>query len=149
MYMHFLIKRTSILALLIICSTCKTTIKPSSSAKCKTVTILTTAYCPCQKCCGWKRNWYGRPVFAYGNLKGKPKKVGICADGTKAKKGTIAADTRYYPFGTVFYVPGYGYGKVHDRGGKIKGLTHIDLYFNSHQKALNWGRKTLKVNIYR
>ncbi len=35
--------------------------------------------------------------------------------------GTIAADTDHYPFGTRMYIPGYGWGKVEDRGGAIKG----------------------------
>ncbi|MFT5698394.1 MAG: hypothetical protein ACI8ZB_001249 [Desulforhopalus sp.] len=61
--------------------------------------------------------------------------------------GTIAADTAYYPFGTRMYVPGYGWGVVEDRGGAIKGATRIDLYFNSHQEALIWGRKKVGVTV--
>ncbi len=63
------------------------------------------------------------------------------------KDGTIAADTRYHPFGTRMHVPGYGWGVVEDRGGAIKGRNRIDLYFNSHNKALDWGRRTVKVKI--
>ena len=63
------------------------------------------------------------------------------------KDGTIAADTRYYPVGTRMYVPGYGWGVVEDRGGAIKGRHRIDLFFDSHRAALQWGRKTLPVNI--
>jgi hypothetical protein len=62
-------------------------------------------------------------------------------------EGTIAADTRYYPFGTRMYVPGYGWGRVEDRGGAIKGSDRIDLYFNSHEEALHWGRKKLHVQV--
>jgi len=62
--------------------------------------------------------------------------------------GTIAADTRYYPFGTRIYVPGYGYGIVEDRGGAIKGARRLDLYFDSHSRARRWGRKQLVVEIY-
>lgn len=63
--------------------------------------------------------------------------------------GTIAADTRYYPFGTRMEVPGYGWGMVLDRGGAIKGPDRLDLYFDSHRDALNWGRRRLKVKIER
>ena len=63
--------------------------------------------------------------------------------------GTIAADTRYYPFGTRMYVPGYGWGMVSDRGSAIKGPDHIDLYFVSHDEALHWGRRRLRVIIER
>lgn len=61
--------------------------------------------------------------------------------------GTIAADTKYYPFGTRMYVPGYGWGVVADRGGAIKGKSRIDLYFESHNDALRWGRKKLPVTV--
>jgi 3D (Asp-Asp-Asp) domain-containing protein len=112
------------------------------------VRMLTTGYCPCQKCCGWKRNWLGRPVYAYGRLKGQPKRVGICADGSEAVPGTIAADTRFYPFGTRFYIPGYGAGTVHDRGGAIQGARHLDLFFNKHREAQAWGRRYVTVTVY-
>ena len=63
------------------------------------------------------------------------------------KDGTIAADTKYYPFGTRMYVPGYGWGVVEDRGSAIKGPKRIDLYFDSHNDALAWGRRKLRVII--
>lgn len=63
------------------------------------------------------------------------------------KSGTVAADTSYYPFGTRMYIPGYGWGVVEDRGGAIKGPDRIDLYFDSHNEALLWGRKTLQITI--
>lgn len=62
--------------------------------------------------------------------------------------GTIAADTRHYPFGTEMYVPGYGWGVVEDRGGAIKGPTRIDLFYEDHDDALHWGRKTVVVEIH-
>lgn len=110
-------------------------------------TILCTGYCPCKKCCGWKRTWYGKKVVASGPNKGKAKKVGMTARGTKAKMGTIAADTSIYPFGTRMYIPGYGYGTVEDRGGAIKGQ-HIDLFFPKHKKALKWGKQTKRILIW-
>jgi len=61
--------------------------------------------------------------------------------------GTIAADTKYYPFGTRMYVPGYGWGVVEDRGGAIKGPDRIDLFFDSHSDALRWGRRKVNVQI--
>jgi len=63
--------------------------------------------------------------------------------------GTIAADTKYYPFGTRMYIPGYGWGTVEDRGGAIKGPDRIDLYFDSHADALGWGRRKLPTSIIR
>ena len=64
-----------------------------------------------------------------------------------SEDGTIAADTRYYPFGTRMYVPGYGYGVVEDRGSAIKGPRRLDVFYRDHQEALDWGRKELEVRI--
>jgi len=121
--------------------------RPPTGVKPQTVTLLTTGYCKCGKCCGWKRNWLLRPVYSYGPMKGKPKKIGQTASGTQAGRGTIAADTRIYPFGTVMYIEGYGYGRVEDRGGGIKGQ-HVDLFFRTHDQAQDWGRQTLQVKVW-
>jgi 3D (Asp-Asp-Asp) domain-containing protein len=118
------------------------------SQKPEIVNMETTGYCNCGKCCGWKRNWKFQPVVAYGPNKGDPKAVGITAAGTEADWGTIAADTRYYPFGTIMYIPDYGWGRVEDVGGAIKGK-HIDLFFPSHKKALKWGREWKQVKVWK
>jgi len=65
-----------------------------------------------------------------------------------SRDGTIAADTRYYKFGTRMYVPGYGYGIIEDRGSAIKGPTRLDLFYSSHSNALEWGRQHIFVTIY-
>ena len=74
--------------------------------------------------------------------------MGITASGTRAKRGTIAADPKLYPFGTRIFVPGYGYGTVEDVGGAIKGK-HLDVWFPSHQEARNWGSQQVKISILR
>lgn len=63
------------------------------------------------------------------------------------RRGTIAADTDYYPFGTLMSVPGWGRGIVTDRGSAIKGPQRLDLLFGGHSAALNWGRRTVDVEI--
>jgi 3D (Asp-Asp-Asp) domain-containing protein len=45
------------------------------------------------------------------------------------------------------FIPGYGYGRVEDTGGAIK-AGRIDLYFRSHQEALNWGRRQKDVQVW-
>jgi 3D (Asp-Asp-Asp) domain-containing protein len=120
-------------------------------ARPEVISIETTGYCPCGECCGWERSWIPpfRPVYSSGPLKGQPKKVGITASGKKAERGTIAADTLYYPFGSVMEIPGYGFGRVQDRGGAIKGPARIDLFFDTHEKALKWGRRTVNVKVWK
>ena len=113
--------------------------------------MLVTAYDAGQKSTGWKHKWgcwLLPPVYAYGPHEGKRKQVGITSDGTRAKKGTIAADIGRYPYGTKMYVPGYGWGEVHDTGSAIKG-DHIDLFFPDEKDAKKWGRKYLDVIIQR
>lgn len=92
----------------------------------KTETYVITAYCPCVKCCG--------------------KTNGITASGVKAVQGVTVAMDKSIPFGTKIYIDGVGERIVQDRGGAIKG-NRIDLYFESHQSALNFGRQTREVCI--
>ena len=113
------------------------------------IVLETTGYCTCGKCCSWKRSWpFGQPVYAAGPMKGKPKQIGITASGVKARRGTIAADTKLFPFGTVMHIPGYGYGRVEDRGGAIQGH-RLDLFFPRHSEAIHWGRVKKKVKVWK
>lgn len=130
-----------------ILSGCSTVPKGTPQA----VWMETTGYCACGQCCGWERSWIPpfRPVYSSGPNKGNPKKVGVTASGTKAKKGTVAADTNFYPFGTVMHIPGYGTGSVEDRGGAIEGPARIDLFFKKHKRALEWGRRRIRVQVWR
>ena len=84
-----------------------------------------TAYCSCSKCCG--------------------KSDGITASGTKATAGRTIAAPSTFKFGTKLIINGHEY-TVEDRGGAIKG-NRIDIYFDSHQEALNFGVKYMEVFI--
>lgn len=122
--------------------------KPPPRAKGYNRDMVVTAYDAGPKSTNWKRNWLLQPVIASGPNKGQRKKVGITASGTKAKHGTLAADTTYYPFGTIMYIPGYGYGRVEDRGSAIQGPDRVDVFFKSRKKALRWGKQQLRVRIW-
>ncbi len=124
-----------------------TPIRPPPNRQAKEVVVETTGYCPCGECCNWERNWLLQPVIASGPNEGKSKAVGITASGRPARHGTLAADTTIFPFGTVIYVPGYGYGVVEDRGGDIKGYK-LDLYFPSHAEAKRHGRVKHTVKVW-
>ena len=71
----------------------------------------------------------------------------MTAIGARAIRGTIAADTSVLPFYTIVNVPGYGYGRVEDRGGDIPG-NRLDLFFRRHGEALEWGRRKLEVQVW-
>lgn len=124
-----------------------TPVRPPRGAEAREYVVITTGYCPCGECCGWRRNWLGRAVIASGPNAGKPKAVGVTASGAPARDGTIAADTSIFPFGTVMYIPGYGYGRVEDRGGDIVGY-HIDLYYSTHGRALEHGRYKERIKVW-
>lgn len=67
----------------------------------------------------------------------------------RAKEGTIAADTSQYPLGTRMRVPGWGWGRVEDRGGAIQGAYRVDLYYDTHWEALRWGRRRIAATVHR
>ena len=81
-------------------------------------TFKLTAYCACEKCCG--------------------KSDGITATGTKATANrTIAVDKTVIPYGTTVVINGNEY-VAEDTGGAIKGNI-IDIFFDDHEEALNFG----------
>lgn len=69
------------------------------------------------------------------------------ASGLPLGWGTVAVDTRVFPFGTKMYIPGYGDGVAADRGSAIIGKI-IDVWFPTCAQARAWGRKTLTITVY-
>lgn len=95
-------------------------------------TYKITAYCACKKCCGKSPD---------------DPRYGITATGTRATQGrTIAADPKVLPYGTVVVINGHEY-VVEDCGGAIDGK-EIDMYFDSHQEAREWGNQYWEVFTY-
>ncbi len=96
-----------------------------------TVQMRVTAYCPCPRCCG---------EFSDG----------VTASGHQISQGDFfAAADRKYPFGTDLVIPGYNSGlavKVLDRGGAIQN-DRLDVFFYTHEKALQWGVRYLEVKV--
>lgn len=85
-----------------------------------------TAYCPCVKCCG--------------------KSDGITATGVKAKSGrTVAVDPNVIPLGSEIIIDGICY-TAEDVGGAVKGNV-IDIFFDTHEEALQFGVQYKDVNI--
>ena len=89
-----------------------------------------TAYCNCSICCG-----------AYAGMN-------KTASGTTPTEGrTIAVDPDVIPYGSEVYINGQTY-IAEDCGGAIKG-NRIDVYFNTHQAAWNFGSVYAEVRIRR
>lgn len=90
-------------------------------------TFEATAYCACTKCCG-------------ANAKG------ITASGTIPKEGrTIAVDPKIIPLGSKVSVDGKVY-IAEDTGSAIKGNI-IDIYYEKHEDALQFGRQKVEIGI--
>ena len=86
-------------------------------------TYSLTAYCACANCCG--------------------KSDGITASGTQATAGrTVACNS--LPMGTVISINGHQY-VVEDTGGM--GGNVIDIFFDNHEEALNFGRQSADVYL--
>lgn len=94
----------------------------------RTISLVATGYCPCAKC-----------NYPYG---GQPSYLGY-----PLRKGIVAVDPRVIPMGSKLYIEGYGSAIAADQGNAIKG-NRIDLCFSTHQQALNWGMRRVKVTIY-
>lgn len=91
-----------------------------------------TAYCPCKICCG----------------KGA---MGLTASGKHISYNNglfVAADTDLLPFGTQLLIPGYAEQAIEviDRGGAIKGHK-LDVFFDTHERAMKWGRQWIPVTV--
>jgi 3D (Asp-Asp-Asp) domain-containing protein len=77
---------------------------------------------------------------------------GITASGEPVKEGrTIAVDSSTIPLGTLVYIESDspyvgGFYVASDTGGAIKG-DRIDIFMQSKQQALNFGRQDIKVTI--
>ncbi len=85
-----------------------------------------TAYCACELCCG---EWADSMTFT----------------GEIATEGvTIATYPDDIALGSKVYIEGIGERVAQDIGGAISNK-RIDLFFDSHSDALNFGRQTLEV----
>ena len=76
---------------------------------------------------------------------------GITASGLKPVRNpdgisTIAVDPNVIPLGSKVYVSGYGLAIAADTGGAIKGNI-IDVYLNSYEECMSWGRRQVTVQI--
>jgi 3D (Asp-Asp-Asp) domain-containing protein len=90
-----------------------------------------TAYCSCVKCC---------------NKKPSDKLYGITATGKEAKWGTVAVDRRIIKLGSKLRIEGFPNTifRAEDVGGAIRG-NRIDIWFPSHEEALDFGVKKMIV----
>ena len=82
-----------------------------------------TGYCSCEKCSGGYAKTYSGTI--------------------PQAKHTIAADLDVFPLGTKLVIDGVVY-TVEDMGGGVDG-NRLDIYFATHEDALDFGLQTVKV----
>ena len=75
-----------------------------------------------------------------------PGNGNFTSTGSLLRKGLVAVDPNFIPLGTRLYIPGYGNAIADDVGGSIKG-NRIDLAFDTHGEALQFGRQEIVVYI--
>lgn len=98
-----------------------------------------TAYCSCVGCC--EEYALNRPVDENGEA------VVYTASGNRAVQGvTVAVDPSVIPYGTELEINGNKY-VAHDCGGDIK-ESRIDVYFESHTDAWNFGTQYAEVFVW-
>ena len=78
-----------------------------------------------------------------GRHPGDPN-FGRTASGMMARVGVVAVDTNVIPFHTRLYIEGYGFAVAGDRGGAIRG-ERIDLFFDTREEAIQFGRRNIRV----
>lgn len=98
-----------------------------------------TAYCSCPKCCGvWSKDHPSRQGTDYEQH---------TTSGTIPVAGrTVAVDPDIIPLGSKILINDHEY-IAEDTGSGVKG-NHIDIYFDSHEEALEWGVRTLEVQVF-
>ena len=70
------------------------------------------------------------------------------ATGKWPTRGMCAVNRSMIPYGTVLYIPGYGYAVAEDTGsGKGDLVYSIDVYMDTRNECLQWGRKR-NVKVY-
>lgn len=99
----------------------------------RTAEFIATAYCGCEKCCG-----------RWASLRGEGPVTG--AAGVPLIEGvSVAVDNSLYKFGTEFTdQDGHKYIAA-DTGSAIVG-NRIDVYFESHEAARQFGRQTITLS---
>jgi 3D (Asp-Asp-Asp) domain-containing protein len=98
--------------------------------------FVLTAYCPCVQCC---EIWSAE----HPRNRNNPNFVQRTAGGNIAEAGRTVAATVNLPFGTELYIEGHGVYIVEDRGVPRRDL--IDIFFDTHEEALAFGRQTAEV----
>jgi 3D (Asp-Asp-Asp) domain-containing protein len=106
-----------------------------------------TAYCPCHDCCHYKKadgtwNCGGEGSEKCKELVANPK----TSRGVRATAGrTVAVDPSVIPYGSEVVIYGHTY-IAEDCGGAVNGY-EVDIFFNSHQEALDFGVQYAKVEV--
>jgi 3D (Asp-Asp-Asp) domain-containing protein/chaperonin cofactor prefoldin len=72
---------------------------------------------------------------------------GTTATGLPTGWGIVAVDPSVIPLGTRLTIPGYGEAVAADVGSAVQGA-HIDLWFPTIGQALEWGRRTVTIELH-
>ena len=91
---------------------------------------------------------YSMVSTAYTAYSAQAYPTGRTATGIPARYGVVAVDPHVIPLGTLLYIERYGTAIAADTGSSIVG-NRIDLCMDSYQRAIDWGRRPVRVYILR
>jgi len=95
------------------------------------------------------KEFIAEEVTAYSHT-GRKTATGTWPRSTRTKEnpGSCAVNPDVIPYGSLLYVPGYGYCIAEDTGGfRKKRPTQIDLFMNTEAECKIWGRRD-DVTVY-
>jgi len=104
--------------------------------------VVVTEYKEIEK----KYEWYYFIATAYSKNDATQGTDSVTSTGEKVREGIIAVDPAIIPYGTLIEIKSMGYFTAEDCGNKIKG-NRIDIYFDSKEDALKFGRQGIWVRF--
>lgn len=100
---------------------------------------------------------YGKPTKYKQKIVGSATAYyggGITSTGQRAMPGRVAVDPREIPYGSKLYIVScdgtcvYGYCEASDTGGFIyNSATVVDLYFNTYDECVQFGRRNVEIYV--
>ena len=100
---------------------------------------------------------YGKPTKYKQKIVGSATAYyggGITSTGQRAMPGRVAVDPREIPYGSKLYIVScdgtcvYGYCEASDTGGFIyNSPTVVDLYFNTYDECVRFGRRNVEIYV--
>ncbi|MCL5981839.1 MAG: ubiquitin-like domain-containing protein [Firmicutes bacterium] len=114
----------------------------------RVIQVVATAYCPGTPGSGCPLNDAGHSQCTgrYNDGFTSTGRAAVAGRGLQDDPRLIAVDPRVIPLGSRLYIEGLGFALAVDTGGAIVG-NRIDILFDRHEAARNFGRRSLRAYL--